>query len=154
MPLPDVERWHVAAASVLLVTAQVAEDALCEELVAAPSPGIRRVVRITTIAWRPERSRRRSMAATGSRAGWTWRMEDIADFRRENVVLAEMLRNRLFRGFTVTVCRELGIQLPIKAFTTRATAESWLLAHQSALGARLSRCPLDGSASIFGAAAR
>ena len=34
------------------------------------------------------------------------------------------------------VCRDLRMQLPLEAFATRATAESWLLAHQPALGAR------------------
>jgi hypothetical protein len=41
------------------------------------------------------------------------------------------------------VCRELGIQFPIEAFTTRATAESWLLARQPALGARRPHLPAN-----------
>ena len=40
-------------------------------------------------------------------------------------------------------CRELGIQLPLDAFATRATAESWLLAHQPALGARRLHLPAN-----------
>jgi dimethylamine/trimethylamine dehydrogenase len=80
---------HVAAASVVLVTAQVAEDSLYEELAAAPSPGIRRVVRIGdclapgTIAaavYGGHRFARRLDTAH----------EDVADFRRENVALAPM----------------------------------------------------------------
>jgi dimethylamine/trimethylamine dehydrogenase len=67
----------------------VAEDALYEELVAAPSPGIRGVVRIGdclapgTIAaavYGGHRFARRLDVAH----------EDVADFRRENVVLAEI----------------------------------------------------------------
>lgn len=42
-----------------------------------------------------------------------------------------------------TVCRDLGVQLPLEAFTTRATAESWLLAHQPALGARRLHLPAN-----------
>ena len=41
------------------------------------------------------------------------------------------------------VCRDLGVQLPFEAFATRATAESWLLAHQPALGARRLRLPTN-----------
>jgi len=40
-------------------------------------------------------------------------------------------------------CRELGLQLPLEAFVTRATAESWLLAHQLALGARRLHLPAN-----------
>jgi len=41
------------------------------------------------------------------------------------------------------VCRDLGVQLPLEAFTTRATAESWLLAHQPPLGARRLHLPAN-----------
>jgi dimethylamine/trimethylamine dehydrogenase len=80
---------QVAAASVVLVTAQSAEDALYEELVASPAPGIRRVVRIGdclapgTIAaavYAGHRFARRLDVAH----------QDVADFRRENVALAIM----------------------------------------------------------------
>ena len=79
----------VPAASVVLVTAQSAEDSLYEELVATPAPGIRRVVRIGdclapgTIAaavYGGHRFARRLDVAH----------EDVADFRRENVALATM----------------------------------------------------------------
>ena len=40
-------------------------------------------------------------------------------------------------------CRELGMRLPVEAFATRATAESWLLAHQPALGARRLHLPAN-----------
>ncbi len=78
---------HVAAASVVLVTSQIADDGLYQALVAAPSPGIRRVVRIGdchapgTIAaavYAGHRFARRLDTANG----------DVADFRRENVELA------------------------------------------------------------------
>jgi hypothetical protein len=46
---------------------------------------------------------------------------------------------------THAVCRELGIQLTIEAFTMRATAESWLLAHQPALGARRPHLPANSA---------
>jgi hypothetical protein len=37
------------------------------------------------------------------------------------------------------VCRDLGIPLPLEAFATRATAESWLLSQEPALGTRRPR---------------
>jgi dimethylamine/trimethylamine dehydrogenase len=80
---------HVAAASVVLVTAQVAEDALYEELVATPTPGVRRVVRIGdclapgTIAAAVYGGYRFARRLDGAH-------EDVADFRRENVALATL----------------------------------------------------------------